>query len=94
MNISWRPEKKLTPFDREEMGKITIDCFHCHRPTYLITKSVGDAEAREWKKRYERLLGSLNEAVKICRKKYGTDPMSREMMESLIRIRDDLERGY
>ena len=94
MKIEWNPEKPIDPFDRSEMGQISIDCLHCHQPTYVLHRSVADAEAKHWKLRYERLTGQLNAAIKICHKKHGTDPMSRDMMEMLIKLRDDLERGF
>lgn len=73
----------------EPMQIVEIPCFHCGKRTRMSAPSIINAHDDHWKERFEKLMASLNDAVKLCNLKYGTDPMREEFMKWLLKIREE-----
>ena len=66
---------------------VDIPCFHCRRTTRFLAPDIVSKEVDFWRDRYERLLGSLNDAVKECQTVFGDDPMRQKFVRDLLAIR-------
>ncbi len=87
--INWRRgDERLQP---ERLPTVDFQCFHCHKTTRVPQRSVADAEAKHWRKRYETLIASLNDMLERCNKEHGDDAVRRWMLRDLINLRKKYE---
>ena len=89
-DLRFKPWKNPDKFSYEPIRIMQCACWKCGFVTRYPLEHAEDAETKEWRDAYERLMGLLNQAIADTQLRFGTDPMAIMFVERMMKIRKEL----